>query len=66
MLDDDGTCNYTCANYGDFGTQDDLTQCMIYDHNPWVWNIASAGLLNVSPQATTLLVTSGSILTGRW
>ena len=47
MLIDDGTCNYTCANYGDFGRQDKLTQCMIYDNNPWAWNFASAGVINV-------------------
>jgi hypothetical protein len=46
-LVDDGTCNYTCSNFDDFGSQNNLTQCMLYDHNPWVWNLASSGLLTV-------------------
>lgn len=55
VLRDDGTCNYTCAVFADFGNEADLTQCMIYDHNPWVWNIASSGLVVVDSSRVFLM-----------
>ena len=55
ILRDDGSCNYTCAMYANFGAEADLDQCMIYDHNPWVWNEASSGLLEVRSGKTFLL-----------
>ena len=55
VLRDDGTCNYTCTVFAEFGDVADLTQCMIYDHNPWVWNIASAGVVNVDSSRVFLM-----------